>query len=115
MEFYEVLDRVIDLLRQRGRVTYNALKRQFAVDDDFLEDLKNEIFYAYPVIDDDGRGLVWTGQAEEKPAIASQPDQATRPRYPRSSTPHSGRTAPYCNAYSRSRTPPTDGDVLRPG
>lgn len=27
MDFYDVLDQVLDLLRQRGRVTYNALKR----------------------------------------------------------------------------------------
>ena len=39
MDFYEVLDQVVDLLRRRGRVTYRALKRQFHLDDDFLEDL----------------------------------------------------------------------------
>jgi hypothetical protein len=33
MDFYAVLDQVLDLLRQRGRVTYNALKRQFELDD----------------------------------------------------------------------------------
>ena len=26
MDFYQILDQVIDLLRQRGRVTYRALK-----------------------------------------------------------------------------------------
>ena len=40
MDFYEVLDQVIDLLRSRGRVTYRTLKRQFDLDDTFLEDLK---------------------------------------------------------------------------
>jgi hypothetical protein len=29
MGFYEVLDQVVALLRQRGRVTYRALKREF--------------------------------------------------------------------------------------
>ena len=29
MDFYAVLDQVMDLLRQRGRVTYRALKLQF--------------------------------------------------------------------------------------
>ena len=75
MDFYDILDQVVDLLKQRGRVTYSALKRQFGVDDDFLEDLKNEILYVHPVIDDGDRGLVWTGQAEEKPVIASQPER----------------------------------------
>ena len=34
MDFYEVLDTVIDLLRSRPRVTYRVLKRQFNLDDD---------------------------------------------------------------------------------
>ena len=43
MDFYEVLDQIIALLRQRGRVSYHALKRQFDVDDAYLEDLKVEL------------------------------------------------------------------------
>ena len=42
MDFYAVLDQVLDLLRQRGRVTYSALKRQFELDDACLQDLKDE-------------------------------------------------------------------------
>jgi hypothetical protein len=33
MDFYEILDQVIDLLKQRGRMTYRTLRRQFALDD----------------------------------------------------------------------------------
>ena len=33
MDFYEILDQVIVLLKQRGRASYRALKRQFALDD----------------------------------------------------------------------------------
>lgn len=40
MDFYAVLDQVIDLLRQRQRVTYRALKVQFQLDDEALEALK---------------------------------------------------------------------------
>ena len=43
MDFYEVLDQVIDLLRGRGRVSYRALKRQFDLDDEYVEDLKVEL------------------------------------------------------------------------
>jgi hypothetical protein len=43
MDFYEVLDQVLALLRSRGRVTYGALKRQFNLDDTFLDDVKAEI------------------------------------------------------------------------
>ena len=31
MDFYAVLDQVLALLRQRGRVSYQALKRQFSI------------------------------------------------------------------------------------
>ena len=33
MDFVAVLDQVITLLRQRGRLTYRTLKRQFQLDD----------------------------------------------------------------------------------
>ena len=42
MDFVAVLDQVIALLRQRGRVAYRTLKRQFQLDDEALEDLKVE-------------------------------------------------------------------------
>ena len=41
MDFVAVVDQVIALLRQRGRVTYTTLKRQFQLDDAALEDVKN--------------------------------------------------------------------------
>ena len=47
MDFYAVLDQAVDLLRQRGRVTYRALKLQFQLDDDQLEALKDELLYAH--------------------------------------------------------------------
>ena len=34
MDFYEVLDKVQELLAQRGRVSYRALKLQFQLDDE---------------------------------------------------------------------------------
>ena len=48
MDFYTLLDHVIDLLRQRQRVTYRALQRQFQLDDAALQDLKDELLYAHP-------------------------------------------------------------------
>ncbi len=62
MDFYDVLDQVMALLERRGRVTYNALKLQFRLDDDQLAVLRDELLYAHPQVSDDaGRGLVWTG------------------------------------------------------
>ena len=46
MQFYEVLAQVIELLQRQGRVSYRALKRQFDLDNDYLEDLKAEIIKA---------------------------------------------------------------------
>src|SRR5712691_12449901 len=62
MDFYTILDQVVDLLRQRQRVTYRALQRQFQLDEAALQDLKDEVLYAHPQVrDDEGRGLLWTG------------------------------------------------------
>ena len=43
MEFYELLEQVLDLLRQRGRVSYRALKAQFHLDDDYLAALQDDL------------------------------------------------------------------------
>jgi hypothetical protein len=79
MDFYAVLDQIIALLRQRGRVSYRALKLQFHLDDEAVEALKEELLYAqHPVTDEDGRGLVWTGTATAPPEpvlLAPQPPQ----------------------------------------
>ena len=69
MDFYEVLDQILTLLRGRGRVTYRALKRQFNLDDALLEDLKEELIYGQQLaVDEDGRVLVWTGQVDKASA-----------------------------------------------
>jgi hypothetical protein len=75
MDFYAVLDQVIALLKQRGRASYRALKVQFTLDDASLEALKEEILYVHPVVDDEGKGLIWTGEIESTQAVASQPTQ----------------------------------------
>ena len=68
MDFYEVLDKVQALLSQRGRVSYRALQRQFALDDADLEALKDELLYAQRLaVDEDGRVLVWTGETSLAP------------------------------------------------
>ena len=62
MDFYAVLDQVLDLLRRRGRVAYRALQVQFHLDDDALAALKDEIIAAQRLaVDEAGTVLVWTG------------------------------------------------------
>jgi class 3 adenylate cyclase len=69
MDFYSLLDDVLELLRRRGRVTYRALKRQFHLDDEVLDDLKEELIKAQRVaVDENGDVLVWVGDVGSTPA-----------------------------------------------
>jgi hypothetical protein len=43
--FVTVVDQVVALLRQRGRLTYRTLQLQFQLDEAHLEALKEEILY----------------------------------------------------------------------
>jgi class 3 adenylate cyclase/tetratricopeptide (TPR) repeat protein len=77
MDFYAVLDQVLALLRQRGRVSYRALKRQFDLDDAYLDDLKVEIIeVAQCAVDQEGTMLVWTGKEASDAALAPIQPQA---------------------------------------
>ncbi|HEY7494913.1 MAG TPA: adenylate/guanylate cyclase domain-containing protein [Candidatus Tectomicrobia bacterium] len=64
MTFEELVDQAIAMLERRGRVTYRALKRQFQLDEDALEDVTAEIIKARRLaVDEDGEVLVWIGTA----------------------------------------------------
>ena len=66
MTFEEILQQTVAILQSRGRVSYRALQRQFELDDAYLADLKDELLYVYPqVVEDEGRGLVWTRETAE--------------------------------------------------
>jgi hypothetical protein len=59
----EMLAQVLDLLQRQGRVSYRALKRQFDLDEEYLEDLKAEIIQVRRLaVDEDGVVMVWTGE-----------------------------------------------------
>ena len=45
MTFDEILDQAIEMLQRRGRLAYRTLKRQFDLDDETLEDLKEELHH----------------------------------------------------------------------
>ena len=77
MSFIEIIDQVRELLQRRGRVTYRVLKREFALDDEQLEELIDAERVGR---DEDGRILVWTG-ADSSPApsgVESPPPQSTQ-------------------------------------
>jgi class 3 adenylate cyclase len=61
-------------------VTYGALKRQFNLDDAFLDDLKAEIIKGQRLaVDEDGGVLVWSGDATLSPASETMAKQAQSP------------------------------------
>src|SRR5262247_1453205 len=67
MTFDEVLSQVQDLLQREKRVSYRGLKRRFALDDEYLADLKEELIGAKRLAaDEDGRFLVWTGERTQR-------------------------------------------------
>ena len=79
MDFVTVVDQVMALLRQRGRVTYRTLKRQFQLDEAALEDLKVELIEGQRLAtDEQGTVLVWTGEAvtSAPPAVPPPPARA---------------------------------------
>src|SRR5712691_1862719 len=80
MTFEEILDQAIAMLQRRGRMTYRTLQRQFTLDEDALNDLKDELLYAHPEVRDDAvRCLVWTGDPViTPPAVATPASQPER-------------------------------------
>jgi class 3 adenylate cyclase len=71
MTFEEILDQALAMLQRRRRVTYSTLRLQFHLDDEQLAALKDELLYSQPhVVDDAGRGLVWTGDTDMPPDVS---------------------------------------------
>jgi class 3 adenylate cyclase/predicted ATPase len=76
MTFDEMLAQVLALLQREQRVSYRALKRRFDLDDEYLEDLKDEIIKAKRLAtDEEGLVLVWTGDPQTVTAHADQRPQ----------------------------------------
>ena len=74
MTFEEILNQAIALLQRQGRVSYRALKRQFDLDEAYVEDVKLELIEVHQVaVDQDNTMLVWTGGAALPPPPAAEP------------------------------------------
>jgi hypothetical protein len=60
MTFEEILGQIWVALQHEQRISYRALQRRFALEDTYLEDIKEELIYATHLArDEDGRVLVW--------------------------------------------------------
>src|SRR5438128_6369698 len=94
MTFDEILAQVLDLLQREKRVSYRALKRRFDLDDDYLEDVKDELIHAkHLAVDEENRVLVWAGEQ----ASAATPSPVPLPAMPEVS-PTQGEAAPVAPA-----------------
>ena len=83
MKFSEIVHQAVALLEADERVSYRALKREFELDDQTLEDLKEELIEARRIaVDEDGRVLVWAGgeaRSARQPSSAAAPETLRRP------------------------------------
>jgi class 3 adenylate cyclase/predicted ATPase len=81
MKFSEMVDQAVEFLQRRTRVSYRALKREFDLDDESLEDLKTEIIKAKRLaFDEDGEVLVWAESlASSVQSQASEQVQGPKP------------------------------------
>ena len=77
-----MLAQVVEVLRRERRVSYRALRRRFALDEEYLEDLKIEIIQAKQLAtDEDNTILVWTGEATQMSVSAPErPPHGKGPR-----------------------------------
>jgi class 3 adenylate cyclase/tetratricopeptide (TPR) repeat protein len=80
VDFLAVVDQVIALLRQRGRLTYRTLQLQFQLDAEHLAALTDELIKGQRLAaDEDGTVLVWIGDAAASPAPAVSPAPTPAP------------------------------------
>jgi class 3 adenylate cyclase len=86
MDYDAVLEQAIALLQREQRLSYRVLKRRLQVDDEMLEDLKEDLIYAKQLaVDEEGKVLVWAGGAGVGAMPAAPAAEPARP--PRSYTP----------------------------
>src|SRR5262245_18522817 len=73
MDLYEVIDQVTTLLQKHGRVSYRSIQLQFALNEEQLETITDELITVRELAaEKDGKMLVWKGDA----AAGSAPSEA---------------------------------------
>src|SRR4030095_14759786 len=82
MKFSEIVNQAVTLLHESQRITYRALKREFNLDEDALEDLKSELIEGRRVAADEGdKVLVWksTSAGVSPAGMATSPSPSAGP------------------------------------
>jgi class 3 adenylate cyclase/predicted ATPase len=76
MDYNIVFEQVRALLQREKRLAYRVLKRRLQLDDDLLEDLKDDLIYAKKLaVDEEGKVLVWAGGASAPSAPVPTPPE----------------------------------------
>ena len=115
MTFEEILNQALAMLQRQGRVSYRALKRQFDLDDAYIEDLKFEIIEVHrAAVDQDNTMLVWTGDQSSASPPASAP-ASPQEREPLSYTPPHLAEKILTSRSALEGERASDGAVLRSG
>jgi hypothetical protein len=91
MDYDAIFARVLALLQQEQRIAYRVLKRRLQLDDEILEDLKDDLIYAKKLaVDDEGRVLVWTGGVAMPPRTTPSAPQPVPSAVPQGGPPFPG-------------------------
>jgi hypothetical protein len=101
VDFEALLGEIVELLRRQGRVSYGALKRRFNLDDDYLQDLKDELIDAQRVVrDEDGKVLVWTSKEAKAEAENRGSGESGKRRIGEKGPCSSGSLTPYASRFT---------------
>ncbi len=79
--FLEIVEQARTALEERGRISLRALRREYSLDDDSLEDLVQELVDVVRVARRDGSVVVWQGESsapEVTPAASTAPEVAVQ-------------------------------------
>jgi class 3 adenylate cyclase/predicted ATPase len=78
--FHTLLPAVIGLLQSQKRVTYRTLTYVFSIDATLLEEIREELTFRRLACDEDGKGLVWTGEVQSPVSpLGAMPNQPALP------------------------------------
>jgi class 3 adenylate cyclase len=78
MSFLDTVGRAKTYLREQGRISLRALKREFELDDEALEALVDELVDVQQVAAREGKVLSWIGAAPVEP-FGPEPHERTAP------------------------------------
>ncbi|WP_342669642.1 AAA family ATPase [Aldersonia kunmingensis] len=74
-----MLDQVVELVSSRGRVSHQALRLEFDLDDGHFQAIREELHYAHrETIREEGSGFVWVGKPADAAPLPQSPEAERR-------------------------------------